>query len=211
MKLCKFENIVRQNPWLGERIVGWLSLGSLEDASKDDPRRITLVDRLLKEVVREELDFIAFRPWASLDLMLGTTPHEEAAQLPGRRSVQFTVFYHIEGELSHSRQHFVIPGEGVSIRSSIEEIRTSEGTEAYASGKAFIVDCVVRDDVLSLETGKGPISMQVYICPAGSGLHLTPPLRKDKMDPYEAEARRAYLEHRPLPPIQPGLVLNVPA
>ncbi len=206
MKWHKFQDIVSKNPWILDRITGWLNLGSLDDLPSSNERRSAFINRGLKQVVREEIDFIAFRPFGSLDLSLGTTPYDQAEEshLPGRRSVQFTIFYHIEGELPHSRQEFVFPDRMVpwSVKDAIEKLHSSEGEVAFKEGKAFIVDCIVRDDVLSHQTGRGTISMQIYECPAGCGLNMTPPWRMPQPDPCLI----AYLRGDVLPPLMPSPV-----
>jgi hypothetical protein len=200
MKWNKFQLIVRQYPWILDMVTGWLDLGSLKDQPVDNPRRVALVERKLKEEVRKGIEYIAFRPFDKLDLSLEPTPYD-----PNNREwTMFDVDYHV-GYEENPGSRWRSVSDGKSIKQFVEELRASEGAEAYANDKVFVIDRILRIDVHLVDAfeGTGPISVQIYPCPAGCGLHLVPPL---KASPPVDPSYLAYINHEPMPPIVPSMI-----
>ncbi len=206
MKWHKFQKHIKAYPWLKSRMCGWLDLGEAQNLPLDNNQRLAKEERLLKKLVREEIEFIAPRPFDSLDLALvPTSRHEHLSGHGDWRydSTLFSVMYHFENELPFSRGCMVGLHGKESVRDSIYNLRESEGREAYAKGLAFIVDGIIREDVSVNEySGKGVIAIQIYECGVGSGFNLTPPLRVSQPDPCLI----AYLRGDILPPLMPSPV-----
>jgi hypothetical protein len=149
--------------------------------------------------VRKQIEFIAFRPFPSLDLSLRTSSSTTKTASNG---VFLTVFYHFGGEAICSRAEDVDCFGKETLQETIDSLRSTEGEEARVAGKSFVIDYIIREDVVSLEsTGEGVIKIQVYEVPLEAKLHISAP--REVLSPVDP-AQLAYINREPMPPIIPG-------
>jgi hypothetical protein len=204
MKPHKFEQIAQDHPWLLQYISGWFTPGSdaracVRHLPESHPQWIAAKQRWLKGVVREEIEYIAFRPFDALDLTLRETyPYGSDGVY---RASLFSIYFHQGGEVPYSRMQ-CMPGGDRDIGNFFDYLRVIEGSKAVMSGRAFIYDAVVREDVSVIDaTGKGTITIQVYEVPMNCGLNLPAP--RSALPPTDP-SHTAYIHREPMPPIIPG-------
>ena len=128
--------------------------------------------RVMKELVRTKVGFIAFRPFDKLDL----TAKSESRSEPFRRnnphcikshyeSVEYIVSFHVEGEREDSRLRFVGPLDGGRIQDCIDHlVEWFEGCESFR-GKKLIWERVTKRSVSGSWHLVSNINLEIYPFP----------------------------------------------
>lgn len=153
--------------------------------------------RNMKEFVRTKVNYIAFRPFESLDLSTGSS-----SGTSGASAVEYQLVFHVEGEYDNARLRDVTAhiGDG-SIQAHIDDVMVWFEANEDFRGKQLVWERVVRRTVRgSSNTGLTSMSLEIYLFPRFYRFRPIPrkPLRR------ASASTIAYLSGEPLPPIIPG-------
>lgn len=153
--------------------------------------------RNMKEFVRKKVNYIAFRPFESLDLSTGPS-----IGTSGTSAVEYQLVFHIEGEYDNARLRYVTAhiGDG-SIQAHIDDVMVCFEADENFRDKQLVWERVVRRTVSgSSNTGLTSMSLEIYLFPR---FYRFRPIQRKPLRRANA-SYIAYINGDPLPPIIPG-------
>lgn len=176
MKWNKFLGLQRQHPFLAQDL-NWR--GVLPN---------------MKEFVRTKVNYIAFRPFESLDLYTGPS-----SGTSGTSAVEYQLVFHVEGEYDNARLRDVTTD---SIQAHIDMVMLLFETCEDFRGKQLIWERIVKRTVRgSVNTGLlTGMDLEIYLFPR---FYRFRPMPKPPSRPV-SQSVIAYMTGGQIPPILPG-------
>jgi len=200
MKWNKYQQQTAQYPWLNQ-VLGFNFWNHW-------------AHKTAKEIVKKHVGYIAFRPFASLDMKATTTSTSNI--LPDAR------YQHVQMEMytrcDYSIYATVVGDEHERIKFTDDGTTVEQCIDAY---KEWFVKCdVFKDRRLLLTrvikrtisgssyTGLTNVNFEIYEFPIGERVVVHPVQTPEpQIDPYDREVMTAYVSGTPMPPIRPGMQL----
>ncbi|MFC1598462.1 hypothetical protein ACFL2U_00400 [Patescibacteria group bacterium] len=161
MKWNKFEAILDENPWLRGFVGSSKVISALNNYPADKAKA------MLKEWVRTRINFVAFRPFESLNILETNMRNGNG---PDYTWVHYKILLHIEGEAFAYRARSVAwdveeDEDETSIRKVIEHLITWHQLYWAKQGKGLIFDAVIKET--GNETSR---SLEIFRFPEGFSL-----------------------------------------
>lgn len=167
MKIKKFERLVAQHPWLFGWIATWTHLYGLKYERNEAQMN------KLRDIIRDEFLYIAFRPFKSVDLMW-TSKIVSREEIPGsfhqiETRLMYEVLWHADDEPRCNRRQTLMLGSEHPRLATIGEICNSV-VEFHAdhpsSIKKIHFDAIMRKGS-TLSTADGDytkVSIEIFLC-----------------------------------------------
>lgn len=182
MKWPKFHALSQQHPWLREFVIDISTRGYIDRA--EDPH---VAERRFQSYVRNGIQYIAFRPFTSLDLDAQNTDERHPlrsscrfnprtrGEQHGWTRVSYSVQFHFPDEQPYSQGRAVTwqerPGhDATSIRKLLRTLSAQETQWPCQEDKPWILDAVVRRTHRGSYMVRGTTAFDIFPFPEGFSL-----------------------------------------
>lgn len=156
MDFVKFWQLVEKYPWLVRVVIFGPSWGKLDSELADYP--ISICGWFKPSTIKEEIEYIAFRPWNSLDLKV--LPCQRSAEkrsgvmaVDSVVSIEYYCYWHARREGEFKRCISSIAGYGALNENQIGELSV-EQMLGHIREEHGILDGVVRESMVSVQKYK---------------------------------------------------------